>query len=268
MQEKCKGNSGKILIIALVVAVIIILGLIGYICYDKGIILKQNLKEDNKVEDISDHSKDEEQVVDIHSDLIQNLYSIFRLDKSCYMGIDELNNSNLVKLRVAYENISKQNITSVECSKLELSESAYCGSMNGLMSEAYSNGDMKKFKEYEQQNYTDSISAYLIESKVHQLFGSDYNVYHESFGTGIAVNPSCYFMKYDKDNNLYAQFNCEGGGTCAPSSQELVKASKKGEELYLVTKLTDLNGVQTKATYTFKNDQKNGNYVFVKITKE
>lgn len=268
MKEESDSSQSKGLIIALVISIIILLSLVGYIFYDKVIIRNQNFKQENKIEDISDYSKNEEQIVDIHDDLIQNLYSIFKIDGRCHMNIESLNNSNLIKLRVAYENISKQNITSVECSKLELSESAYCGSMNGLMREAYNNGDLKKFKEYEQQNYTNSIPVALIESKVHELFGSDYNVYHESFGTAQSVAPSCYFMKYDQSNNLYAQFNCEGGGACAPDSQELVEASKKGEELYIVTKLTDPNGVQTKATYTFKKDQKNGNYVFVKIVKE
>ena len=129
MKEESDSSQSKGLIIALVISIIILLSLVGYIFYDKVIIRNQNFKQENKIEDISDYSKNEEQIVDIHDDLIQNLYS-----------------SNLIKLRIAYENISKQNITSVECSKLELSESAYCGSMNGLMREAYNNGDLKKFQ--------------------------------------------------------------------------------------------------------------------------
>lgn len=265
-ERKVKKNTG--LKVTIVVLAILVIALGGFIAYDK-FIAKDSIKtEESKKEGNNEDTEEKEksETVDINSTLVQNLYGIFRLDKSCYINIDNLNNNNLVKLRLAYENISKQNIESIECSKLELSDSAYCGSMNGLMIEAHGAGNMTKFREYEKQNYTDSISANLIEAKVHELFGNDYEVKHESFGTGHVIEATCYFMKYDTNNSLYAQFNCEGGGTCALYHQELVSASKKGDKLYIVTTLKDPEGNNPKTvTYTFKTDKLNNNYAFEKV---
>lgn len=263
MEEKKNKNTK--FIVTIVVLIILLLGLASYIVYDKVLYKYFNTSiEENKI----NSDNDQEENLDINNDLVQNLYSIFRLDRSCYMNVDNLNNNNLVKLRIAYDNIAKKNFDSIECSKLELSDSSYCGDMTGLMIESYGAGDMEKFREYEKQNYTESISAKLIEAKVHELFGSDFKVNHESFGIGHIVEPTCYLMKYDDTNKIYAKFNCEGGGTCAFYAQNLISSYKKGDKLYIITNLISPDEKQTKVTYIFKKDKENSNYVFEKAIEE
>lgn len=260
MEEKNKKN-GKGMVASLVLALVVILGLVMYICYDKGILFTKNQettvnkKNENEIEE----SEIQEQTVDINSELVQNLYNIFRMDKGCYMTVDGLNNDNLVKLRIAYDNISKQNIGMVECSKLDLStnRNEYCGS------------DYKNTTGV--GSYTRSVNEDVIEAKVHELFGSDYKVSHASFDTaGHTVQPSSSnYMKYDAANHLYASFNAQGGGTCGgASSQTITSATKKKDELYIVTTFKNIRGNQSKISYTFKKDSVNENYVFVKAISE
>ncbi len=268
MEEKRNANKGLIFII--VILLIGLLGTTGFIIYDKFITKEEVKDEKMKEENEEKVEKEESEIVDINSDLVQNLYSIFRFDRSCYMTADDLNNNNLVKLRLAYENIAKLDMEPIECSKLELSDLGYCGiEMNYLMEEAYMANDMVKFKEYEQLNYTDSLRETLMTAKVHELFGSDTIVKHESFGTGHIVDANCNFMKYDATNHLYAQFSCEGGGICSGRSQELISASKEKDKLYIVTKLSyPSDNTTTTVTYTFKTDSINNNYVFENVVEQ
>ena len=272
MEEKeiGKKNNSRGLVLIVVVLIIIVIVMGAYIAYDKGLIFTSNKIKESENNLKEENTNDKEETIDIDDDLVQNLYSIFRFDKSCYMSTEGLNNNNLIKLRIAYDNISKQNIDYIECSKLELSDSAYCGeSMTGLMIDAYNKNDLVKFKEYEKQNYTEFISSKLIEVKVHELFGSDDKIKHESFGIDHVVEPNCNLMKYDSTNDIYARFSCEGGGTCGDSSQELVSAYKKNDELYIITNIIDPNnGNKTKVTYTFKKDKKNSKYVFKKVSEQ
>ncbi len=99
--ENNSNKTGKGLIIVIILLVLIILGLVGYICYDKGIILKpKQVVTTNKV-----NNKEE---LDINSGLVTNLFNIFRLDNFGYSSVQEetINNSNLAKLRITYENIA------------------------------------------------------------------------------------------------------------------------------------------------------------------
>lgn len=270
MEKSKNGKGNNSFIVIIVLLVIALIGLIVYICYDKGLILKNN--RNIKVTDVKNENTTKEQNIDINNAMVQELYNIFKLSTdsdSCYMSVDSLNNSNLVKLRIAYNNISDSLYNNVNCGELELYEGGICGSMehNSEMLKAYGNNDMVKFRELEKQNYTDSISAEVMERKLKLLFGSDFSVKHESFGYGHLVEPSCYVMKYDENKKLYARFMCEGGGTCGGVSQELLSATKKDNKLYINTKVTEYDNQEYDVKYTFKKDTINENYVFEKVEK-
>lgn len=252
-QGKSRNGIGNALGMALVVIII----LVAYICYDKGIILNDNQPTPTPVADKKQKEKEEqkeaqEKTLDIQSNIVQNLYAIFRFDQACYMTVDGLNHSNLVRLRIAYDNISKQNIKTIACTQLAAQKSPYeeCGGGQG--------------------GYTSYVTADIVEAKVHELFGSDYQVNHESFGTvGHTVQPQGIYMRYEAASKLYAEFTDPAGGTCGgESSQKIVSASTKGDELYLVTTLNHPRDGQHQLTYTFRKDKTNGNYVFVKVAQQ
>lgn len=263
--EKNKENKSTSKTVAIIILAVLLFGSIGYIGYISH--SKITLKEDNK--NIRENVKQEE--LDINNDLIQRLFSIFRIDQTCYMSVDNLNNNNLVKLRLAYNNLGESDFSSISCSKvgIEIGQSSYCGAryMDSEMSNAYGSGDMNKFKEALKNNSTKSIDANILRRKVRELFGSDFKVKDEDFGTGHVVEPSCYLMHYDKEKDLYAEYSCEGGGTCGGGIKQTVKkAIKTGDKLEIVTDLfNEGDNKSTIVTYYFKFDKENYNYVFDKV---
>lgn len=259
-----KKNHGSIIVI--VILIILLLATIGYIVYDK-VLVKTDSDKTDVVENTDKVTKED---IDINSSLVQNLYNIFKLD-SCYKtsgtdGVESINSDNRIKLRIAYDNISKSSISSIECSKLGNVDNAYCGQMTSDMAAAYGENNMTKFKEYEKQNFTDSVNSDIVKNKYIELFGTDSEFKNESFGTGVSAEASCYFMNYDSNNNLYAQYNCEGGGTCVTPEQNIVSATKDGDKLFIVTNTKYPDETAKKVSYEFKKDKENSNYVFVKIT--
>lgn len=253
--ESRKQNG---VIVALVLAIIVIIGLIFYICYDKEVF--GNADQKKEVTTTSEPKKEkEEQKLEINNDIVQRLYQIFRMDHGCYLTVDGLNHDNLVKLRIAYDNISSSNFQTMECSQLEPAQypREYCG-----------NDHTNPTGE---GSFTSTVSEDVIAVKVRELFGSDYEVHHESFDTaGHTVKPSSSaYMKYDATHHLYAKFNAQGGGTCGgAATQSIVSATKKGDELYIVTNFVHPRDGQSKVTYMFQKDKENGNYFFVKATQE
>ena len=252
-----KTNKG--LIVTIVILIILLLGSGGYIVYDK-LMVKKDTKEVTRTEKVEE--------LDINNDLVQEFFGIFRLDQACYMSVNDLNNNNLLKLRLAYNNLGESNFSTVSCSEVGavVGKASYCGGMNGEMSEAYGTGDMNKFNEATKNNYTTSLDANILRRKVRELFGSDFKVKDEDFGIGNDVEPSCYLMHYDKEKDLYAKYSCEGGGTCGGGvKQTIKKATKTGDKIKIITDMLDEEkNESTTVTYYFKYDKENYHYVFDK----
>ncbi len=274
MGEKNKIRS---LIIALIIAIAIIVCLVIYLYYDK-VITSNDSK--NNLETAEKNTVNKEESIDINSDLVQKLFSIFRLDYyNGVISVDSLNNSNLAKLRLAYDNIPEKDYGIIDCSELDLtSDSSYCGETTSDMDNAHEENNEELFKKYEAENKTDSIDTSIIERKIRELFGSNYKVKNESFGIS-SLEPSCHYMKYDSNKKVYATFHCIGGGTTSNDmTQELVSASRINNELRIKTVLQtqsyqmceEANCINEKTTttnltYIFTKDSKNGNYVFEKV---
>lgn len=263
MEMDKKTNKGIMVVIVLLV--ILLVGSIGYIIYDK-MMIKEDTNESMK-EEKTKKKEEEIENLDIHSDLIQNLFNIFRMDKSCYMSVDALNNSNRVKLRVAYDQLGKSNFSFVSCSEIGANDAvkgAYCGEMNNEMMQAYETGNMTKFNEETKNNYTTSLDATVLKRKVHELFGSDYQYQDEDFGIGHVVEPTCYLMHYNQEKKLYGEYMCEGGGSCGRTEQTITKATKTGQRLEIITNVVDVENKSTTVTYQFKYEQESYHYVFDK----
>lgn len=263
--EKNKENKSTGKTVAIIVLAVLLLGAASYIGYDKFFVSKNNEKVESK-----QNKKLNKEELDINSDLVQRLFNIFRLDQACYMTVDNLNNNNLVKLRLAYNNLSRYNFSEILCSEVganEVVEGSYCGEMNDEMSSAYGSGDMNKFNEATKSNYTTSLDANILRRKVKELFGSDIKVKDEDFGLNHNAEPFCHLMHYDKEKDLYAKYACEGGGSCGPGPKQTVKkAIKTGEKIEIVTDLfNEGDNKTTTVTYYFKFDKENYNYVFDKV---
>lgn len=262
--EVNNSKNDKGLIIVLVIMIVVILGLVLYIMYDKGILLSSS-KEEVLVKEKGNSNNKEEEDVDINSDIVQNLYNIFRVD-TWGLSVDGLNNDNLTRLFLAYKNIPVNDSLTIECSKLDANDNLFCGNDDSSeMANALINGDMVKFREYEKQHFTNYVDANFLHAKVHMLFGSDYKITPQSFETDCS-----HTMIYNKNQNVYALYHSNTGCMSATEPQELLSASKKGDELYIKTAVKDLNNgnVVSNIDYTFEKDQKNGNYVFVKAVEE
>lgn len=260
--EKTKNNKG--LVVVIITLMVIILGLIFYICYDKGLIL--NNKKSTQIKAIS---KNKEEEVDINSALVKQLSRTFKID-GIVITIDGLNNNNLTKLRIAYDNIFESRKTDISCKNMTSdTDESYCGQMTEEMSNNYTNGtNSAAFKKSEENNYTTGVSQEDMEDELKWLFGSDFKIKHESFGLGFDINPSCYYAKYDANKKVYAQYYCEGGGSGPAVSQEVTSATKKGNILKINADIiTDENNSYS-ITYEFKKDKINENYVFVKVEEE
>lgn len=197
---------------------------------------------------------------------VLRLYKLFSVS-NCFASVDSLNNSNVVKLRIAFNSLDDDSFNDISCSKLSLNsldsnDISYCGNMNSDMSSAYS-VDMELFKKYEKENTTKYVSEDIITKRMHELFGSDFNVIHESFGTGHTANPECSYMKYDSSNKLYAQFRCQGGGTCGGG--EIINGYSKTDDAITINTQIEKNNLPVNITYKFKKDKVNGKYVFDRV---
>ena len=265
MEEKKKGNGGLVVLVIILLLLCIGMGAFIFIKKDK-IISKNETKS-------SSSTSTEKTDLDVNDAIVINLFNIFRLDRSCYMNVKDLNSKNITRLRLASDNLTTES-QMIECSKVGgMYEGRYCGSnpfADKEMSDAYNLDDKTKFtKLVEERMNTEIINPKELKAKYLQLFGSDADYKDEDFGTGHSAETSCGIMHYDQKNHIYAQYNGECGGTCATGKQEVTKSFKESDKLTIETKYeNEAAGINSNVTYEFKFDNKIGNYVFVKVTEE
>lgn len=286
-----KKNNPKPLIITIILLATLVLGLVGYIAYDKLYLEKKADKE------ISTSSLDEEkssvkEELSLNDATVQKLFSIFSLNNGTYMT--GLNDDNRVKLRIAYENIAETDFSEISCaivgglvidtdsnsSNPVKDYRGICGSESARegseeyqkeYANAFSNNNLAELKRIVEKYYsTKSVASKIMKEKIEELFGSDYLYHPEDFGTWRDVEPNCFFMHYDEKNEVYAYYTAPCGGTGERYSEELVSAYKEGKKLYIEGKVsrTMVDSEIQKTIYQFQKDTKNGNYVFVKLTTE
>ena len=253
-----KGNS-----IIIIILIIMILGLAGYIAYDKIILEKENTEVEEKE---TKEEIEENKTLDINDNIVVGLFNKFRVDNACYKQNMTLE-QNVERLRLTYDNISEEIIetkTCAEIGKVQNENHNYCGGMSQAMMDTYAQGG-EAFEKATLENTTRTISAKAIEAKYKELFGEDAEYKAEAFGIGTTATPVCHTMEYIADKGLYAAFSCEGGGTCGPATQKIVSAEIKDEILTMVTKYNHMDKDET-ITYEFKKDPTYG-YVFKKMTR-
>ena len=276
MEEKKKSSGGKVILV-IILLVAAFAG--GFFVNKYYFTIDSNSIEATKTEN-EQNVEVKKTDLDINSVLVQRLYKMFRLDKACWMSVEGLNNDNKVRLRLAYDNLNEDR-NSISCSEVGVEyKSSYCGEGSQYWStnltQAYTSSDHQKFLEVlEQEGWTKSLDANALKLKYQELFGLNANYKDEDFGLGHTTEISCFIMKYDDTKKIYAQYSCEGGGTCVGKTQDLVSAYKEGNNLFIKTKLSILNPVneneiqeEKNVTYEFTYDEDVVNYVFVKLTQE
>jgi len=271
MEEKKKsGKGGLVVIIVLLLLICCGMGAFIFMNKDKIFTKEATTNGTSKVIDTEGKKTD----LELDSPIVINLFEKFRLDKGCYTNVKDLNGKNVTRLRVAADNIGVNGQSYISCAKVGgMIDGRYCGSdafSDKEMSDAYVLDDKTKFtKLVEERMNTTTIDQSILKAKYLELFGSDADYKDEDFGTGHTAEPKCGMMHYDKDKKLYAAYNGECGGTCAPSSQKVTKAYKDGNIIIIETEFSsEVNNIKDKVTYEFKFDEKVGTYVYFKATEE
>lgn len=276
-EKKKSGKGGLVVIIIILLLLCCAMGALLFL--NKDVLLekyfnKTETTEEENTDNKESEEKEEIEEIDIKSAIVINLFNTFRMDKACWMTPDGLNKDNKVKLRLAYESVI-DNYDMIPCSKVGGTISgSYCGGDfwgDKEISNAYLDSDKTRFTQLiEERVQTRSIKQEVLKAKVLELFGNNYDYKDEDFGTGHEVEARCHLMHYVPSEGVYAAYGCEGGGTCSGKEQEVTKAYKQGENLYIETNYkTYENEAKTeKVTYEFQKDKVNSNYAFVKVTKE
>lgn len=223
MEVDSNKKSSKGYIIALITAVIVILGLVGYIFYEKGFLFSHtdnreinmtNKREKNKeIDDTEELEKNDSRFINLYNDLKDYSYGATRKDSTDYSSIE-------------YAFLVGKNIKEADITKT---------------SETWEYGTY----------YV--IEGSKIENILREYFGSSFTFDRNkivSTSTSVDFDPNgegsgMTFVSYDSANDNYKLTFAGIGGTSGPSAtimnQEIVAASRKNEEITVISKAIYIN---------------------------
>jgi hypothetical protein len=240
MEKEIKKNVGKekSLIILLVVAFIIILGLVLYICYDKGIMLSkgEETKSNNTVSEKDENFED----IDLNDSRFYSLYTTlkgFTYRKSRAAGVDDFSNQELAKLAFGTADVKKSDFT-------ELSDE----NENGFIRKSFSSDIVtpninKIFNTNVSIDYSKLKRIPLITILANPNYEYELSV-SENYGT-------CFFdiESYDeKTKQIVAKFDNIGcGGTSGPGAniteRKIVSAKKSNDTIIVEEKVIYVDNI-------------------------
>ena len=212
---------------------------------------------------------DEIITLDVNDATVQDLFNKFSYDPTrCFLTGEVLNTSNIARLRVAYDNLDQDAITSVSCSNYKGvvrntsgGLRGHCGSvMSPEMSNYYAANNEAEFEKAALLNTTKRVSSSDLNNKYAELFSSSYQYSDESFSLGAWLEAECSFMEYYSDSNDYVAYGGQCGGTCAGYTQVINSAYKQGNKLFIETEDDEM-----KINYEFVLE--NNSYKFLKVTE-
>ncbi|MCM1370602.1 MAG: hypothetical protein NC181_01750 [Clostridium sp.] len=214
VQNNRKENKTIKVIIALLV--IIIIGLICFIAYDK------MFKDDSSIKNNDNNTNTENKVVelDINSELVNNLVYIHR-------GINEtIDNQIPISL---FENFSVNSLTRDEMMMYSLINAednirTECDIMeenNNCKIITYQSGDKVKA--------SNSLSAIEMKNSFEKIFGKEVNYSDGTFNEGICHYPTTFDSE---TKNYYGSDGC-GGGFGITVGSIISKVEQKNDEIYV-----------------------------------
>ncbi|MBO5414438.1 MAG: hypothetical protein J6A17_02295 [Bacilli bacterium] len=261
MEEKKKSKS---LLPVVILLTILVLGLVGYICYDKGLILSKTEQKESKVEEVkkTETWKD----IELDDSRFYSLYTTlkgFTYDRSRGAGYKDFNSMELAYLAFGTAEVSKDDFTIISVDNY-----------NGVTKASFdANIVMKEIKEIFNE---DSIEIDYNSIKELYFLGisRDYGLkFSDNYvsGCGFAVD------SYDKSSNkLVVNFNTSGcGGTSGPSAKinerKIISAKEKDDTIIVKEKAIyyQMNGYDNNIVYNIYGDNTKDDYLGdVKTTEE
>ena len=256
--ETKKSNKGIIILL-----IIIILGLVGYIIFDK---MPKEKKEDKKQTETTTETTPKTTTLATTDPLVIKLFTTVREDQ-WFKNLDKnaslQDNMGMIALgqlpQIAFLSYhSCQNLDPLSTKR------NYCGKeMNDAMSKAYytpqgdGSMDTEAFQQATKTNSTTVVDATLLESKIKEIFGQDINFDRKDI-EGLTSNTTWH---YNQSENVYAEYGCICGGTQPPKEQIINSATKDNDTITIVTTLTQEENKQT-ITYTFTLEKETNNYIY------
>ena len=280
--QNVKKKINKGLVIIIIIFALIILVLIGYICYDKGIIFNKSEissteTENEKKSNSTTEETTKEENLDINSRLVQYLYNLVSNDTDNYNwtnGWEFWNNSGdkrekefdiatateQVKMTLVGRNLKERHKEFLTCDS-----SIPDSTTDSNHSICYEN----KRNDYHYGNQYGYSKSY-VESIYKELFGKDANL---DTNTPIyafwTVNGSYY---YNKTVDKYVLYLSEGGGTAAAGEKYTLASAKRIDNQIIITQNVEYSALDNpvenyKYIYTFETED-DGMYRFVSRVKE
>lgn len=242
-------SSNKILIILLF---ILVLGLVGYITYDK--VLKKNV--DTPVEEKKEEGQKTEENSVVDQELVQDLYSLVKTE------IDEEKDyvlNDQMKLYLAYRQIPISEVYNTHCSGFEASFPFVCETTSSLAS-------------FQPRGFKSAS----LQKQLKKLFGKNTSIANQPIKGEGAFGLSTYY-DYVAARDEYVQGENRGGGMDPTVvTKTLVNSYKKDQSIYLeeTVKYTTQDGSQVSdnyskhdGTYQYQFNLEDGHYIYVSKTK-
>ena len=250
--ETKKSNKGIIILL-----IIIILGLVGYIIFDK---MPKEKKEDKKQTETTTETTPKTTTLATTDPLVIKLFMIAREDL-WYKHLEKNDSLQDYMGTIALAQLPQSVFLPYSsCQNLDplSTRGNYCGlQMNDAMSKAYGSADTEAFKQAAKTNSTTVVDATILENKIKEIFGQDINFDRKDF-EGLGFGPVWH---YNQSENVYAEYGCECGGTHPARDQVINSATKDNDTITLVTTFTEGEENQT-ITYTFTLEKATNNYIY------
>ncbi len=247
-----------------------------------GFFLGRNLFNDNDKKEEKEEKKEEVKVnselyylndgeIDLNNEELKEYLSLFKSNEAMeyyYSIINETSKEKSETIHQAKISLAlaktEYEADKISCSDINVDAETimdmyYCGYMSDEMTKYYGE-NIYKFHEAEKNNVTLYKKGEKVEENYKLLFGEDGDFYHESAGL-------MYFkLAYSPKNNVYAEYQCQCGGTEPPLKETPIKAYKENNKLILVYDNKRVEGdkilEEKTATVTLKWDEKVQRYVF------
>lgn len=264
MEEKKNKSIGSTVVI--VVLSILILGMGGFIIYDK-ILMEDSSVSNQKLEDkaeknqtgtIKKLTKDSQEV----KDLMNTFVNTYNCDDQKYLlSLNEKSS----KLYMAYTRA--HNTQSISCSKTEnlVYNSHTCGELEIRERDSYfdDTGHLivnDTLYQRLKSNVINFVYQSEFDKKVKELFGENIEYSYDD----IIVAMGCNVIHYDQTIGGYIEYtgyNC--GGSCSSQTAELKDIIQKEKELTLIVDVTKSEENTNTIKYNFSWD--NNHYIFVNM---
>ncbi|MBQ3468609.1 MAG: hypothetical protein IJH18_00910 [Bacilli bacterium] len=220
IEEKKKNK----LVGPFIIVLLLLLGCIGFILYDKGIILKQKEEPKTEKKEVKKEEKKEEkeEVLETTDKLLAELDKKYGTAGGCFLSKNDIFTGEKKDVNESFSN-----------------EKAF--SMVFL-----------------DENPDGSISGEKVKEKIKEVFGKNYKFEHLK-----PDYSDCSGLKYDKTTDTYKQTGQRGcGGTCVYHDYiKIVKAIKKGNTLEVYRRVLFYDNTKSNSEGEYYSDYKYNNKV-------